>query len=68
MAPQITTMNELNIKLFSLLGSPELVHKWWFSPNKAFDNRTPKEVFVNDKDGPEKIENYINFFCSGNYS
>ena len=36
--------NKLNSILFSLLGSDELVERWWESPNKAFDMMTPDEM------------------------
>ena len=42
--------------LASMLGSWELVDKWWNSPNKGFDNETPISVFETDK---SKVINYI---------
>jgi hypothetical protein len=33
-----------NLMLISMLGSNDLVDKWWRSPNKAFDNKCPVEV------------------------
>ena len=37
------TKFKLNIMLYSLLGSIDLVSKWWDSPNKGFDGRKPNE-------------------------
>lgn len=42
--------------LFALLGSDKLVEAWWASPNKAFELKTPEEVFDLD---PDKVINYI---------
>lgn len=46
----MNSKEKLDKFLLSLLGSEELVHKWWNSPNKAFDMKTPQEVFDRDKD------------------
>ena len=48
MTPEIVI--KLNKILFAMLGSEELVTKWWSSPNKAFDLKTPTEVFAKNKD------------------
>lgn len=45
------TMNEI---LFELLGSQELVERWWATPNKAFDNEIPDDLLHT----PRKIEVY----------
>lgn len=42
--------------LFALLGDLNLVEKWWSSPNLAFDNKTPAEVYMNDKNS---VEDYV---------
>lgn len=36
--------SRLNPVLMALVGSEELCEKWWLSPNKAFDNKTPQQV------------------------
>jgi len=36
--------------LLSLIGTEDLVEAWWKSPNKAFDGKTPTEVWTRDKD------------------
>lgn len=40
---------KLDVILFSMLGSKELVEKWWVSPNKAFDMRTPLSLMDDKK-------------------
>lgn len=42
--------------LFALLGSDELVEKWWTGPNKAFEMKTPAEVFDIT---PDKVITYL---------
>lgn len=47
----------LNALLLSLLGNPELIAKWWASPNAAFEGQCPKDV-------PEqKVKNYLESHC-----
>ena len=43
------TKQDLNTCLFAMLGSDELVNKWWESPNLAFEGKTPLEVFEMDR-------------------
>jgi hypothetical protein len=45
-----------NKMLLSLLGSETLIELWWLSPNKAFDGRTPENVF---KEDPNSVIEYI---------
>lgn len=42
--------------LLGLLGSDDLVQRWWKGPNLAFDKLPPEEVFAND---PKKVISYI---------
>ena len=51
--------------LYALLGSNELVQKWWESPNKAFDEMTPIEMWDRDKD---RVKNYLLAQLNGDYS
>lgn len=55
----------LNLILLSLLGSDELVKKWWKSNNKAFDNETPENMFAKQ---PERVINYIKSQLNGDFS
>jgi hypothetical protein len=48
--------DRLNNLLKALLGSDELVAKWWDSPNKAFREFTPQEMF---DEAPSIVINYI---------
>lgn len=45
-----------NRLLMALLGSEELVLKWWSSPNRAFDYKTPEQQEELD---PRIVANYI---------
>jgi len=53
--------NHINVALMAMLGSQELVSRWWISPNKAFDMMTPLEMF--DRHA-EVVYNYVNTFLS----
>jgi hypothetical protein len=55
----------LNLVLLSLLGSHDLVNKWWKTKNKAFDNETPENMFAKDS---ERVINYIKSQLNGDYS
>jgi hypothetical protein len=48
---------QLNKILFALLGSQELVNRWWESPNKAFDMKTPNEVWNSGEQ--QKVRDYL---------
>lgn len=49
--------NSLDRLVTSLFGGTEsLAARWWNSPNKAFDAKTPLEVYETD---PEKIQTYL---------
>ncbi len=56
--------DKYNRILHALLGSQELVQKWWASPNKAFDEMTPYEMLDRDKD---RVKNYLLAQLSGEY-
>jgi hypothetical protein len=55
-----------NMMLFGLLGSHELVEKWWRSPNKAFEGRMPSELFEGDE--AMMVFDYLTHHCNGDYS
>ena len=57
--------DKYNRILHALLGSNELVQKWWSSPNKAFDDMTPNEMWDKDKD---RVKNYLLAQLNGDYS
>ena len=47
--------NKCDLLLQAMVG-PNLVNKWWQSPNKAFDMKTAQEQFDID---PEVVYNYL---------
>ena len=49
----------LNKYLYALLGRQELVDQWWESPNRAFEGRTPNEVYLSGEDGRKQVSKYI---------
>ena len=57
--------DKYNRILHALLGSNELVQKWWSSPNKAFGDITPIEMWDRDKD---RVKNYLLAQLNGDYS
>ena len=57
--------DKYNRILYALLGSNELVQKWWSSPNKAFDDMTPIEMWDRDRD---RVKNYLLAQLNGDYS
>lgn len=59
------TISNVDRMLFGLVGSYDMVDKWWESENKAFEMRTPMEVWNNDQDGPERVYRYVGSFCYG---
>lgn len=45
----------LNKVVIALVGV-ELAPKWWDSPNKAFEGKTPNEIY---EENPKKVKNYL---------
>jgi hypothetical protein len=48
MRTEIKDLPNLYQALKAMLGSEELVIRWWDSPNLAFDRQTPQQVFEQD--------------------
>lgn len=44
--------------LKALLGDDELVSRWWISPNRAFDEQTPEDLWNTSK-GRNKVYSYL---------
>ena len=61
------TKSQLDAMLLSMLGSTDLVKGWWISPNKAFDDRFPKDVYYQDPQCRQEISDYISAFANGSY-
>lgn len=51
----------INKYLFAMLGSTELVEKWWSSPNKNWNGDTPLSVY--DRGGQDEVKAYV-LMCS----
>lgn len=47
---------KLNIMLFTLLGSDDLVNRWWENPNLAFEDKTPNQMCEEDE---QQVIDYI---------
>lgn len=58
----------LNKALFAMLGRHELVEQWWETPNKAFDGKTPNEVYLSGEDGRKQVAKYISDNLNPGYS
>ena len=51
--------------LMPLLGTEELVERWWQCPNRAFDNDTPISTYNSN---PQRVVNYILGQYNSDYS
>ena len=60
----MVTPDKYNRILYALLGSEELVQKWWASPNRAFGDISPIEMWDRDKD---RVKKYLLAQLSGEY-
>ena len=47
---------KLNIMLFTMLGSDDLVNRWWESPNLAFEDKTPNQMYEEDE---QQVIDYV---------
>jgi len=48
--------DNLSVMLLAMLGSEDLSQKWWGSPNKAFDDLRPYDMYAID---PQRVYNYV---------
>lgn len=53
---------EVDQYLLALLGSNESVNRWWDSPNKHWNGKTPRTVWETD---PDSVKNYVMQYCFG---
>ena len=51
--------SNINQLLQPMLGRPELVDAWWDSKNKAFDMKTPDEVYQTGAEGRKRVYEYV---------
>lgn len=58
------TKQKCDVMLQALLGNKEVIVKWWNTPNKAFNDETPIEVFERDE---QLVFKYLASQCSGSY-
>lgn len=57
----------INQQLFALLGRKDLVEGWWKSPNRAFANSTPEQIWNENEQGPDRVRKYVAQFLYGDY-
>lgn len=62
------TKPELDQVLLHLTGSKDMVHAWWNSENKAFDDMMPKDVYYQNLNGRQEISDYIAAWVSGDFA
>jgi hypothetical protein len=63
----VIVKSDINRYLYSMLCRPELVDGWWLSPNKAFDMKTPDEVYQTDAEGRKQVYDYVLGHSDGYY-
>lgn len=49
-------VEKLNEMLLTFLGSKERVNEWWKAPNKVFDMKKPRDVYI---DQPDRVTRYV---------
>jgi hypothetical protein len=47
--------------LLAMLGTPELVERWWHGANRGFDDETPDAVWQRD---PQQVISYVMYHAS----
>ena len=50
------TREQLDQRLFKILGSDDAVQEWWHSANKYWNNHTPYSIWIVR---PKMVEDYI---------
>ena len=51
--------SNVNQYLYAMLAKSELVDLWWDKPNKAFDMKTPNEVYQTGSEGRKQVYDYV---------
>ena len=51
--------NQVNQWLFQMMGSDDLVERWWLSPNRYWDGKTPQTVWNQNH---QEVVNYVRKF------
>ena len=62
----IIVKSDINRYLYAMIGSTQLVDGWWDSENKAFDGKTPDEVYQTGEEGRLSVYQYV-LGCSDGY-
>ena len=47
---------QADLLLHALFGNQNVVEQWWRGPNKAFDDKTPNEMWIEDR---ARVMNYL---------
>jgi hypothetical protein len=55
---------QLDAIVLAIVG-PDLVEKWWNSPNKHWDLKTPLEVYESGLEGKMDVRAYLYLHLSG---
>jgi hypothetical protein len=55
---------DVNMHLYAILQRYDLIERWWQSPNKAFQNRTPDAVYQTGPKGRVEVYSYVSR-CAG---
>jgi hypothetical protein len=55
----------INLHLFSMLGTDELVDRWWKSPNNYWYGNAPASIFEMGEQGQHEVYNYIMWHSYG---
>lgn len=50
---------QVNAILRALLGSDELVQRWWIGENLHFNLKCPQEVWDSSEEGQQEVANYV---------
>jgi uncharacterized protein (DUF2384 family) len=56
---KLNQKDKLNLILLSLTGSKDLSKRWWKSPNKALDDRTPISLWKGSIDDQATVRRYL---------
>jgi len=56
MGPDTLSKAQMLPLLMGLVGSTQLISVWWGSPNRAFDLKSPDEMWELD---PERVVSYL---------
>jgi hypothetical protein len=67
MTEHIITKIEINRYLHAMLGRVDMIDLWWDSPNKAFNDKTPNDVYLADAEGRKRVYQYVMSCSDGHW-